>query len=135
MTSKRYLLDTSALLTLIEDEAGAARVEQVIASGAALLPWPVLMEVYYITRQEHGQAEADNRYALASKLTLQVLWDMDESLLLTAGRLKAEYRISFADALIAAFAVRKDAILVHKDPEYDALGDALAVERLPYNGT
>lgn len=135
MSSERYLLDTSALLTLIEDEAGAGRVEQAIASGAALLPWPVLMEVYYITRQEQGQAEADKRYALASHLTARVLWDMDESLLLSAGRLKAEYRISFADALIAAFAVREGAILMHKDPEYDALGDALAVERLPYKGT
>ena len=132
MSPERYLLDTSALMALIEDEAGADRVEQVISQGLALLPWPVLMEVYYITRQEHGQAEADQRYALASKLPTRVLWGMDESLLLTAGRLKAEYHVSFADTLIAAFAIREGATLMHKDPEYDALGDMLAVERLPY---
>lgn len=33
MTPERYLLDTSALLTLIEDEAGADRVEQVLTAG------------------------------------------------------------------------------------------------------
>ena len=77
-------------------------------------PWPVLLEIYYMTRREHGQAEADRRYALASKLKVQVVWRMDEQILLTAGRLKAEHRLSFADALIAAFALREGATLVHQ---------------------
>lgn len=132
MSSELYLLDTSALMALIEDEAGAERVEQVISQGRALLPWPVLLEMYYITRREHGQAEADRRYALACKLKAEVLWGMDEPILLTAGRLKAEQRVSFADALIAAFALRTGATLVHKDPEYDALADVVDMERLPY---
>ena len=131
MSPELYLLDTSALMALIEDEAGAERVEQDISHGRALLPWPVMPEMYYITRREHGQAEADRRYALASKLKAQVLWGMDEPILLTAGRLKAEQRVSFADALIAAFALRTGATLVHKDPEYDALADVVDMERLP----
>lgn len=132
MSAERFLLDTSALMTLIEDEAGADRVEQIISQGRAVLPWPVLLELYYIARQEHGQAEADRRYALASKLKAQVLWGMDEPILLTAGRLKAEHRVSFADALIAAFALREGATLVHKDPEYDVLDGIVVMERLPY---
>lgn len=132
MSLERYLLDTSALMALIEDEAGADRVEQIISQGHAVVPWPVLLELYYIARQEHGQAEADRRYALASKLETEVLWGMDEAILLTAGRLKAEQRISFADALIAAFALREGAILLHKDPEYEALDGVVVMERLPY---
>jgi predicted nucleic acid-binding protein len=132
VSAERFLLDTSALMTLIEDEAGADRVEQIISQGRAVLPWPVLLELYYIARQEHGQAEADRRYALASKLKAQVLWGMDEPILLTAGRLKAEHRVSFADALIAAFALREGATLVHKDPEYDVLDGIVVMERLPY---
>ena len=132
MSPERYLLDTSALMALIEDEAGAERVEQIISQGRALLPWPVLLEMYHMTRREHGQAEADRRYALASKLKAQVLWGMDEAILLTAGRLKAEHRISLADALIAAFALRAGSTLIHKDPEYDALADVVDMERLPY---
>ena len=119
-------------MALIEDEAGAERVEQVISQGRALLPWTVLLEMHYLTPREHGQAEADRRYALASKLKAEVLWGMDEPILLTAGRLKAEQRVSFADALIAAFALRTGATLVHKDPEHDALADVVDMERLPY---
>ena len=61
------------------------------------------------------------------------LWAVDEPTLLTAARFKATARVSFADALIAAFAVRHEAILVHKDPEYEALGDRVSLEALPYN--
>lgn len=131
MSPEHYLLDTSALIALIEDEAGADRVEQIITEGRAILPWPVLLEIFYITSREHGQAEADRRYAMTSRLNVQILWRIEEPVLLTAGRLKAEYRISLADALIAAFAQRTDATLVHKDPEYEVLAGVVDMERLP----
>jgi len=46
--------------------------------------------------------------------------------------LKARYRMSFADAFIAATAIHLDAILVHKDPEFEALKAILRTESLPY---
>lgn len=130
--SNPYLLDTSALLTFIEDEEGADRVEQALEQPTTLLPWPVLLETCYITIQEEGQAEADRRIALIKQLNVKILWDMDESTLLNATRLKAEHRVSLADAIVAAFAIRKDAVLMHKDPEFDALIGMLPMEALPY---
>jgi len=127
-----YLLDTSALLTFIEDEPGSDRVEEVLKDAAILLPWPVLMETYYITLQEKDLAEADRRYALLRQLRAEILWAMDEPILLTAARLKAEHHISLADAVVAAFAIRNNAVLIHKDPEFDALAGLLAMEALPY---
>lgn len=132
MTADRFLLDTSALLTLIEDEAGAARVEQVLTQAQVWLPWPVLLEATYITRQELGEAEAEHRYALVKQLPATLLWEMDEPTLLTAARLKAEHRLSLADTIIAAFAIQQQATLLHKDPEYEALADQLSLEALPY---
>jgi len=125
------LLDTSALLSFIEDEAGAGRVEQVLKQATTLIPWPVLQETYYITVQEAGQAEADQRIALIKQLDVKILWDMDEATLLTAAKLKASHRISLADAIIAAFAIRRGAVLMHKDPEFDALSGLLPMEALP----
>jgi predicted nucleic acid-binding protein len=127
-----YLLDTSALLTLIEDEPGSDRVEEVLKAASILLPWPVLMETYYITLQEKGRAEADRRYALLRQLRVEILWAMDEPILLTAARLKAEHHVSLADAVVAAFAIRNNAVLIHKDPEFDALAGLLAMEAIPY---
>jgi predicted nucleic acid-binding protein len=128
----RYVLDSSALLTLIENEAGAERVQEVLESEDALLPWLVLMEVYYISQQERGRPEADRRYALMRHLPAEIVWEMDEPTLLTAARFKAEHRLSFADAVIAACARRRGAVLLHKDPEYEALAEQLELEALPY---
>lgn len=135
MNDDRFLLDTSALLTLIEDETGAERVEQVLAQSQVWLPWPVLLEATYITRQEQGEAEAEHRYALMKQLPVTVLWEMDEPILLTAARLKANNRLSLADAIIAAFAIQYNAILLHKDPEFDAVAGQVLLEALPYKTT
>lgn len=127
-----YLLDTSALLTFIEDEDGSSRVEEVLRREGTLLPWPVLMETYYISLREEGRAEADRRYALIRHLETDILWDMTEQILLIAARLKAEYHVSLADAIVAAYAIQHRAVLIHKDPEFEALAGLLPMEALPY---
>lgn len=132
MKADNFLLDTSAILTLIEDEAGAERVEQVLTQGQVWLPWPVLLEATYITRQEQGEAEAEHRYALLKQLPVTILWEMDEPTLLTAARLKVDHRLSLADAIIGAFAIQQNAILLHKDPEFEAIAGQVSLETLPY---
>ena len=132
MERKSYVLDSSALLTLIENEEGAGRVESILQVEKVFLPCLVLLEVHYITRQERGQGEADRRYALLKQLPCEILWHLDEPTLLTASRFKAGHRLSLADAMIAAVAQRQQATLVHKDPEYEVLGEELGLEALPY---
>jgi hypothetical protein len=70
-------------------------------------------------RQPEGPPRGVARYA-------------DESILLAASRIKPARHLSFADALMAGFAVSHGAILVHKDPEFEALGAEVRQERLPY---
>jgi len=134
MTSP-YLLDTSALFTLIEDEAGATRVEQVLREQPVLITWVSLLEVHYITQQERGIAEAEQRYALLKTLPVTLLWTIEEPVLLIAARLKAAYRLSFADTIVAAWAVYQKATLLHKDPQFDALAGQMSLEALPYKTT
>lgn len=137
MSTGRYLLDTSAIFAFMEDEEGAGHVEEILRQGEVLLPFPVLLEVYYITLRERSEKVAEERYALLRSLpTATTIWEVSEPVLLTAARLKALHRLSFADALIAAFALKHQAILVHKDPEYGQLADVVQQEILgPYAGT
>ncbi|MBC7318147.1 PIN domain-containing protein [Candidatus Bipolaricaulota bacterium] len=130
---RRYLLDSSAVLAFLEDEEGAAKVERLLLDkdNEVLLPFLVLLEVYYITLQEQSEAVADWRYALLKQLPVRILWDVDEPTLLTAARIKARYNLSLADAIIAAFAYQYEAVLVHKDPEFEVL-EQLRQEPLPY---
>lgn len=135
MTHEIYVLDTSALLTLMEDEAGAERVAEVLRVADVILPWVVLMEAYYVIRREQGEAEAGRRYALTREMGAAILWEMDEPTLLSAARMKADHRLSLADAVIAAVAQRHGATLLHKDPEYELVQDEVNQERLPYKGS
>jgi predicted nucleic acid-binding protein len=132
MSDARYLLDTSALLTLIEDEDGAARVETLLRQPSTIISWVSLLEVAYITRQERDATEADHRYALLKALPVSLLWTVDEPTLLAAARLKAQHRLSLADTIIAAYAIQMGAILVHKDPEFEHVADQVTLEALPY---
>ena len=127
-----YLLDTSALLTLLEDEGGADRVQFVLKQSAVLICAVSLLELRYLTLRERDQAEADVRHALLRRSGAEILWELDEPTILRAAVFKADHSISLADALIAASAYRRGAILLHKDPEFDALKDQIKMERLPY---
>jgi predicted nucleic acid-binding protein len=132
LSDSLYLLDSSAVLTFLEDEEGADRVETILRQEQIILPFCVLLEAYYITLKVQSEDVADKRYALLKQLPATILWEIDEPTLLTAGRFKAQHRLSLADAIIAAFAFRQGAILVHKDPELEALTGTVEQEILPY---
>lgn len=127
-----FVLDTSALMSFIEDEAGSDRVEQVLREKQVYLPWLVLLEIAYITHQERGEDESHRRYALIKQLPITILWGVDEPILLSASRLKALFHLSLADAIIAGCTINLHATLIHKDPEFEALTGQISLEALPY---
>ncbi len=122
---KRYLLDTSALLTLRDDEPGADRVAELLQSAAdekvrCYGCFISLMEVLYRVWRDEG--EDQGRLAHQQCLSLPMTWVRDsDSLLLRAAELKAKHPLSLADAWIAACALEHNAVLVHKDPEFQPL--------------
>jgi predicted nucleic acid-binding protein len=122
---KRYLLDTSALLTLRDDEPGADRVAEVLqlaAIGKARCYgcFISLMEVLY--RVWRDEDEATGRFAYQQCLALPMEWVHEsEALLLKSAQIKASYALSLADAWVAACAQEQGAVLLHKDPEFKAL--------------
>lgn len=130
----RYLLDTSALLTLRDDEPGADTVAACLESGRKTQdPCRVcfisLMEVQYRVWQDEGPTPARLAYAQVLSLPLIIVHEAPE-LLEKAAEIKAIHRLSVADAWIAAAALLNQATLVHKDPEFEPLD--LPQLRLPY---
>jgi predicted nucleic acid-binding protein len=130
---KKFVLDTSALLCFKEDEPGADVVEKILrdAKGHVYISFISLMEFYYILIQEQGESSARRSYLELKQLPLHVI-ESDEELGLAAGRLKAANKLSLGDAWVAATAERLEAILVHKDPEFEALEDTITLQPLPY---
>jgi predicted nucleic acid-binding protein len=127
-----FLLDTSALMSLIENEAGADRVEYLLRNEKTLIPWAALMEVYYMSLQERGQEIAEARFSMLNNSPAPILWEMHEASVILSAEIKGRHRVSFADAVMAGFAIHHNAILVHKDPEMEALNNKVRMELLPY---
>ena len=114
--SKVILLDTSAWLTWSQDEPGADEVEMYFEEaldGAATLhsSFVSLTELKYITTQKFGADKA--RELLESVEDKPVRWHQSDR------------------ALCSEAAKRLDATLVHKDPEFDALGGVIKLHGLP----
>ena len=131
-----YILDTSAILTYIEDEDGSEYIENLLIAaekGAAVIriAFISLTEVFYITSREQSESAALDRIKLIQSLALQI-HESDENLNIHAGKLKANNTISLADAYIAALCEEQNGILVHKDPEYEKLSSLIKEYRLPY---
>ncbi len=132
MKDNLFLPDTSAILTMMDNEEGADVVEEILRTKDIILPGIVLLEVYYKTIQYRGIEVAELRYATVKSIKADHIVGLNEPVLLKSGEFKAGYRISLADSIIAAYAFVYDATLVHKDPEFEVLTMINQI-KLPYN--
>jgi ribonuclease VapC len=123
----RWLLDTSALLALRDDEDGAQRVAGLLKAAQSgesrcLVCFMSRMEVLYRVWKDEGERRA--RLADAQLQSLPIEWvSCSDALLERAASIKACHPLSVAVAWIAASAQLQGAVLVHKDPEFRSLGE------------
>lgn len=120
------VLDSFALIGYLENETFSARVEKLLKQARKgkirlYLHAIHLGEVYYITLREQSRELADLAYARIKAFPLQYIDVIDEEMLRTAARLKADYPISYADAFAASLAIVRHSALLTGDPEFRKL--------------
>lgn len=79
------------------------------------MSWIDVGEVYYVVSRDRGAEEAQQVVR-----DLRPLLDLDlpsEDRVMEAARVKAEYRMAYADAFAVATAIAHGAVLVTGDPE------------------
>jgi predicted nucleic acid-binding protein len=133
---ERYVLDTSALMAFFQNEPGADTIKQILnrARGEkcqAVISFITLTELYYILWQEEGESAAKELLAHIKSLPVMII-ESHERLTLLAGRIKATFRLSLADAFVAATASIVGGTLVHKDPELEQVKKLVVTEPLPF---
>jgi predicted nucleic acid-binding protein len=131
----RYLLDTSALIALRDNEAGADAVASLLYDSLHSVDTECFgcfisqMELLYRVWQDEGESAGRLAYEQCRALPIARVFP-DQSLLEKAAEVKATLSLSLADAWIAATAISLDATLVHKDPEFEPVN--CPQQRLPY---
>ena len=123
MEPSLFVLDTSAIMVVLEDEPETSTMLEILGQAAEgqatlLLPFLALMEVEYILLRR-VQPER-----VAAALSMLENWpativESNAAWRRQAAVVKASGGLSLADAWIAALATLSNAQLVHKDPEFD----------------
>jgi predicted nucleic acid-binding protein len=114
------------LLAVARNEKGADVVTEAYKKASAgeatlMINRVNLLEVYYDFYRYKGRAYADSFVANVKQSVLQIC-EFDEGLFVEAGRLKASYRISLADAIALAQAIVVDGDFLTADHhELDAI--------------
>ncbi len=133
---ERYLLDTSAIFALRDNEPGADQVEKILRETETgkchtYVSFMTFMELFYVVWRQKGKGEALRTFLEMKMLPLERV-EMSDPILLLAGELKATFPLSLADSWIAATAIDRQATLIHKDPEFEPLKERLTAKTLPY---
>jgi predicted nucleic acid-binding protein len=132
-----FVLDSFALIGFLENEKFASRIEMLLKQarqGKILVYLHAihLGEVYYITLREQSQNIADLAFARIKAFPVKYIDTIEDELLRKAGRLKANYPISYADAFAASLAIIHNSSLLTGDPEFKKLEkkEAISIEWL-----
>lgn len=128
------LLDSHALLSLVYDEPGSERVENLIRSaekGELRLVMSAinLGECYYSISRRRTERDAE-RFLAQFGLTATEIVLPDLETIIEAARLKAQYRISHADCFAVATAQKFDASILTGDPDFKAVEEIVEIEWL-----
>lgn len=132
MSESGYVLDSYALLALLEGESGADRVAEIISDSTSRKYMSVVNvgEILYIVARRRSSSEAEQiMYALQTTDDI-VLEEVSLDRAAAAARLKVAGGLSYADCFAAALAQEKNCVLVTGDPEFSVLQNVIAIEWL-----
>lgn len=134
--TENLLLDTSAILAFLCAEDGADDVEKFLRTAAhgsltLYVSFATMTELFSAAMKKEGRKRAEYYLSVVKAWPVKRV-QSDEDLCVSAGTLKGSHKISLAEAFIAATAIRYDAVLVHKDPEFEALKTVVRQHILPY---
>ena len=130
-----YVLDTSAILTLWNDEDGADIVEDILRSNATVrVSFMSFMEGRYRLWKNINKKESEEFSKYLGLLLIKRV-DITDSIFEKAIEIKATSNLSVCDSWIIATAIATDSVLVHKDPEFEQVKEKVRLKALPFKLT
>ncbi len=127
-----YVFDTSAILTLWNNEEGADIVEHILRSEATIhISFMSFMEGQYRLWKNVGKDESDEFSKYLELLPIKRV-DINDLIFEKSVEIKATKNLSVCDSWIIATAMATDSILVHKDPEFEQVKRKVKLKTLPY---
>lgn len=118
-----YVFDTSALLGYLRNESGSETIAQLLGNQRHVffMHRVNLGELYYGMVKHHGEKQANSIYGVVLQFPVQYIEDLSDPFLMTAGKLKVQFGLGFADSFAATTAILLNAVLITKDNDFRSL--------------
>lgn len=122
---KRVVFDSFALLAFFRNEKGKEEISDLLVQlgkgeKEGFLSVINLGEIYYISHRKDSFDKAEEALLATINFPIQIE-DADIGITLEAAKIKAKYKLSYADAFAAALTIAKKATLITGDPEFKNL--------------
>lgn len=119
----KFVLDSYSLLAFFRDEDGADAVEKLLNEAAEdkhelFITVVNAGEVYYMCCRKDSVPKANQVWEAMRKFPIQFV-EVNIELTLAAAKIKANYKLSYADAFAAALTIQRKATLVTGDDEFE----------------
>ncbi|MCL2225313.1 MAG: PIN domain-containing protein [Defluviitaleaceae bacterium] len=125
-----YVLDACALMAVLYGEKGASVVKAAFdeadkGTAKIIMHKANLLEVYYDLFRALGKDKADVILSEIKKRSIDINSEISDEFFAVAGRLKATYKISFADSFVLAQSlISGGALLTADHHEFDVIESA-----------
>lgn len=129
---RKSILDSSALLILLQKEPGFATIKAELESAhrerkVFLLSHINLGEIYYLVKRRSGEAKAREVLVLIAELPV-ALCPITKEIVLKAADLKADYDLPYIDSICAATALTENASLMTNDKDFKKVEHLICVD-------
>lgn len=137
---RKAVLDASALLRFVDNEAGAERVEEYLEqarTGRLTISMSAVNwgEVTYAVMRGHGKQEARTLLPKLKSLPLNIS-PIDAEIAERAGEFKNDHKIPYADAFAGTLALAETAVLITADQDFRLVpASVIKIEFLPNKST
>jgi ribonuclease VapC len=128
---REYVLDASAIFSLLEGGAAADKVAHLLKQAHArnatlsmsVINWG---EVYYSLLRGRGLEQANSTRQAIIRLPIE-MFPADLARVESAAALKSSHKLPYADGFAAALAFERDATLVTRDSDFRRLQSTLRI--------
>lgn len=126
------VLDSYAVLAYLEGESGRSTVVDILdaaQSGDCIVVMSIINvgEVLYIVERERGLKKAHEVLAGLKQLSIEIL-PASQDAVFAAAHIKANFRISYADAFVVAAAQERQGIVCTGAPEFKEVENIIQVQ-------
>ena len=131
-----FILDACALIAFLQKETGWEQVREILLrarENKIIVRMHVfnLLEVYYDMYRSIGKHKANEELNMIKRLPITFNTSLSDDIFIEAGRLKATYKISLADAVVLAQTIVADGTAVTSDHhEFDIIESKESVKFL-----